>query len=87
MEEPITLVEACKLYPRSRLTVSTLRAEAARRRLEIFRLESATTLLNRPWLKWCVDAAKKITAETSTSMRQEANGYPRRTTLCTHGLR
>ena len=38
MEEPITLVEACKLYPRSRLTVSTLRAEAARRRLEIFRL-------------------------------------------------
>jgi len=37
-DEPITLAEACKLFPRAKLTVSTLRAEADRKRLEIFRL-------------------------------------------------
>jgi hypothetical protein len=37
-DEPITLAEACKLFPRSKLTVSTLRAEADRKRLDIFRL-------------------------------------------------
>ena len=37
-DEPITLKEACLLFPRSKLTVCTLRAEAARGRLDIFRL-------------------------------------------------
>jgi hypothetical protein len=37
-DDPITLAEACKLFPRASLTVSTLRAEADRRRLNIFRL-------------------------------------------------
>jgi hypothetical protein len=37
-DEPITLAEACKLFPRAKLTVSTLRAEAGRGRLDIFRL-------------------------------------------------
>ncbi len=37
-DEPITLAGACQLFPRAKLTVSTLRAEAARGRLEIFRL-------------------------------------------------
>lgn len=37
-DDPITLAEACKLFPRAKLTVSTLRAEADRERLEIFRL-------------------------------------------------
>jgi hypothetical protein len=37
-DDLITLKEACGLYPRANLTVSTLRAEAQRGRLEIFRL-------------------------------------------------
>jgi hypothetical protein len=37
-DDPITLAEACKLFPKARLTVSTLRAEHKRGRLEIFRL-------------------------------------------------
>jgi hypothetical protein len=37
-DEPITLAEACQLYPRAKLTISTLRAEAARGRLDIFRI-------------------------------------------------
>jgi hypothetical protein len=37
-DEPITLADACELYPRAKLTVSTLRAEAGRGRLKIFRL-------------------------------------------------
>ena len=36
-DEPITLAEACKLFPRAKLTPSTLRAEAyKRKRLKIF---------------------------------------------------
>jgi hypothetical protein len=35
---PITLQAACKLWPDAKLTVSTLRAEAARGRLDIFRI-------------------------------------------------
>ncbi len=37
-DDPITLVEACKLFPMARLTVSALRAEHSRGRLNIFRL-------------------------------------------------
>jgi hypothetical protein len=37
-DTPITLAEACGLFPRARLTISTLRAEAARGRLDIFRI-------------------------------------------------
>jgi hypothetical protein len=37
-DDPITLKEACKLFPRAHLTPSTLRAERDRRRLKVFRL-------------------------------------------------
>jgi hypothetical protein len=37
-DDPITLAEACKLFPQAHLTVSTLRAERDRGRLNIFRL-------------------------------------------------
>jgi hypothetical protein len=37
-DEPITLAEACKLFPRAKLTTSTLRAEHDRGKLNIFRL-------------------------------------------------
>jgi hypothetical protein len=35
-DDPIPLAEACELFPKAKLTVSTLRAEAERERLEIF---------------------------------------------------
>ena len=38
MTIPFRLADACALFPQARLTVSTLRAEAARGRLKIFRL-------------------------------------------------
>ena len=37
-DEPITLAEACKLFPHAKLTLSTLRAENERGNLDIFRL-------------------------------------------------
>ena len=37
-DDPITLAEACKLFPRAHFTPSTLRAERDRKRLNIFRL-------------------------------------------------
>ena len=37
-DEPITLADACKLLPHAKLKLSTLRSEAARGRLEVFRL-------------------------------------------------
>ena len=37
-DTPITLAAAVKLWPQAKLTVSTLRAEAARGRLDIFRI-------------------------------------------------
>jgi hypothetical protein len=46
-DEPITLAKACELFPHAKLTVSTLRAEAARGRLSIFRIgrRDYTTLM------------------------------------------
>jgi GIY-YIG catalytic domain len=40
-DDPITLAEACELFPHAKLTKSTLRAEAKRGRLKIFRLSSS----------------------------------------------
>jgi hypothetical protein len=37
-DDPIPLREACALWPEAKLTLSTLRAEAARGRLDIFRM-------------------------------------------------
>ena len=74
MEEPITLVEACKLYPRSRLTVSTLRAEAARRRLEIFRLGKRDYTTQQAMAEMVRRCREEDYRRDSTSMRQEANG-------------
>ena len=36
--EPVPLADACRMFPRIRLTPSTLRAEAARGRIDIFRI-------------------------------------------------
>ncbi len=66
--EPITLAEACELYPRARLTVSTLRAEAGRGRLDIFRLgkrDYTTAAAMQEMIRRCQDAAR-LRASTST---------------------
>jgi hypothetical protein len=37
-DDPITLTDACRIFSESKFTVSTLRAEASRGRLSIFRI-------------------------------------------------
>ena len=73
-DDPITLAEACAIYPRSRLTVSTLRGEAARGRLDIFRLgkRDYTTLKSmREMVRKCQEDGRR---RASTSTQQGANG-------------
>ena len=70
-ERPLTLKEASDLY---RLKISTLRAEAARGRLDIFRLgkRDYTTLESlRNMVRKCQDAARP---RASTSTANENNG-------------
>src|SRR5262249_25170836 len=55
------LRDACELFPRARLTVSTLRAEAARGRLDIFRIgrrDYVTPAALREMVRKCQDAAR-----------------------------
>lgn len=71
---PITLAEACTLYPKARLTISTLRAEAARGRLDIFRLgrrDYTTVEAMREMVRKCQDAARH---RASTSIPEGSNG-------------
>jgi hypothetical protein len=73
-DEPITLAEACKLFPRAKLTVSTLRAEADRKRLDIFRLgkRDYTTLRSmREMVRRCQEEDHR---RGSTSTLREVNG-------------
>jgi hypothetical protein len=73
-DDPITLREACALYSQARLTVSTLRAEAARGRLDIFRLgrrDYTTPQAMREMVRRCQDAARR---RASISIQDEANG-------------
>ena len=70
-ERPLTLQEAADLY---RLKISTLRAEAARGRLDIFRLgkRDYTTLDSlRKMVRLCQDAAR---LRASTSTQGDTNG-------------
>jgi hypothetical protein len=56
-DDPITLREACNLFPRAKLTPSTLRAEAyKRKRLKIFGMgkrDYTTLRLMREWVRRC----------------------------------
>jgi hypothetical protein len=73
-DEPITLAEACKLFPRAKLTPSTLRAEAGRDRLDIFRLgkRDYTTLGSmREMVRKCLEGDHR---RGSTSIQREVNG-------------
>lgn len=73
-DEPITLADACALYPRAKLTVSTLRAEAGRGRLDIFRLgrrDYTTADAMREMIRRCRAADRR---RVSTSTPDEGNG-------------
>lgn len=73
-DDPITLAEACALYPRAQLTVSTLRAEAARGRLDIFRLgkrDYTTPQAMRDMVRKCQEEGRR---RVSTSTRDGDNG-------------
>jgi hypothetical protein len=73
-DEPITLAEACKLFPRAKLTISTLRAEAARGRLDIFRLgkrDCTTPKAMREMIRRCREGDHR---RASTSTKTEASG-------------
>ena len=70
-ERPITLAEAAQLY---RLTISTLRAEASRGRLDIFRLgrrDYTTIQAMQDMVRKCQDAAR---LRASTSIQDASNG-------------
>ena len=73
-DEPLTLREACELYPRCKFTISTLRAEASRGRLDIFRMgrrDYTTAAAMREMIRRCQDAAR---LRASTSTRDGDNG-------------
>jgi len=73
-DAPITLKEACELHFRNRVKVATLRAEAARGRLDIFRVGRAdfTTIKDlREMERRCRDDDPR---RASTSTRKDGNG-------------
>ena len=73
-DEPITLAEACLLFPRAKLTISTLRSEAGRGRLDIFRLgkrDYPTARAMRDMVRKCQEDARR---RASTSIPSETNG-------------
>jgi hypothetical protein len=73
-DEPIPLKEACGLFPQAKLTVSTLRAEAARGRLDIFRLgkrDCTTPGAMKEMVRLCREENPR---RASTSTRSASNG-------------
>ena len=72
--EPITLAEACEIFPRAKLTISTLRAEADRGHLDIFRLgkRDYTTIRSmREMVSKCQEESRR---RGFTSIRNADNG-------------
>ena len=73
-DDPITLKEACELAFRGTITIASLRAEAGRGNLEVFRVgrRDFTTLKSiREMREKCLDARK---ARASISTHDESNG-------------
>ena len=57
-DDPITLANACELFPQAKLTLSTLRAEASRGRLEVFMIGRRSIRRRDQCARWSADAAK-----------------------------
>lgn len=73
-EDPITLDDACDLYPQASFKVATLRAAADRGELLIFRLGRryhTTPAAMDQWIRRCQDAARH---QGFTSIKSEASG-------------
>ena len=73
-DDPIPLREACALWPEAKLTLSTLRAEAARGRLDIFRLgkrDYTTRKSMKGMVRRCRDEDRR---RGSTSTHDASNG-------------
>jgi hypothetical protein len=73
-DDPIPLADACALFPQARLTVSTLRAEAARGRLKIFRLGRRDYTTRRDMQEMIARCRDADSRHGSTWMRDAANG-------------
>ena len=73
-DNPITLQEACKLYPGSSFKVATLKAAYDKGMLDIFflgrRYHTTRAAMDR-WVKRCQDAGRR---PDCTSMESAANG-------------
>ena len=75
-DDPITLREACNLFPRAKFTPSTLRAERDRERLEIFgigRRDYTTLRSMREMVRRCREEDHRR-RRGSTSTLHEVNG-------------
>ena len=73
-DDPIPLSEAVSLWPTAKLTLSTLRAEAARGHLDIFRMgkrDYTTPKSMREMVRKCQDENRR---RVSTSTHDAANG-------------
>lgn len=73
-DEPITLKEACELHFRNRVKVASLRAEAARGRLDIFRVGRTDFTTIRDLREMEKKCRKEKLALASTSTGLENNG-------------
>jgi hypothetical protein len=73
-DDPLPLADACALYPQSRLTVSTLRAEAARGRLKIFRLGRRDYTTRRDMQEMFARCRAEDYRRDYISIRSAANG-------------
>lgn len=74
-DDPITLAEACKLFPRAHLTASTLRAERDRGRLNIFRLgrrDYTTEADMREMVKSSKDESSRRVSTTNANNGEQA---------------
>ena len=86
-DEPRTLQEACAVFPRAKLTVSALRAEAERGRLTIFRLgrrDYTTVAAMREMVRKCQENAKVPDLSRHSARRV---GYPGRHPVHPHWSR
>jgi hypothetical protein len=73
-DEPLPLADACKIYPQARLTVSTLRAEAARGRLKVFRLGRRDYTTRRDMLEMITKCRAEDYRRDFTSIKVVNNG-------------
>jgi hypothetical protein len=72
--EPITLEDACAMYPRASFKISTLRSAAAKGHLDIFllgRRYHTTPAAMDEWVRRCQENARR---PASTSIESEDNG-------------